>query len=285
MTQRRWICISLCNTGSPIRKSSSRWRPTRLLEGGRLVSRGGSSSPRGIGLSLRGWEADSIDTLRGYLDPATHGLSENTYSRSTRCARWALRRLLPPAPSRASARTRSDPKLGALFLAALVGPADARTCSSCSAREAGAPASMQAVLLLARACDTLTARTPLGGAGAIALTRLVVPRIQARKPLAESGELRRLLRRASGFLRTARLPLRTVQQQSSGSCFKRKRSRHRSLLLSPLRQRAPHHGAVARLLLSRQNRRPARRCSNVRPRHEFSSAIPCLGSGSTRAAP
>jgi hypothetical protein len=25
------------------------------------------------------WEADSIDTLRGYLDPATEGVSENTY--------------------------------------------------------------------------------------------------------------------------------------------------------------------------------------------------------------
>jgi len=25
------------------------------------------------------WEADSIDTLRGYLDPATAGVSENTY--------------------------------------------------------------------------------------------------------------------------------------------------------------------------------------------------------------
>ena len=26
------------------------------------------------------WEADSIDTLRGYLDPATAGMSENAYS-------------------------------------------------------------------------------------------------------------------------------------------------------------------------------------------------------------
>ena len=25
------------------------------------------------------WETDSIDTLRGYLDPATEGASENTY--------------------------------------------------------------------------------------------------------------------------------------------------------------------------------------------------------------
>lgn len=25
------------------------------------------------------WEADSVDTLRGYLDPATAGVSENTY--------------------------------------------------------------------------------------------------------------------------------------------------------------------------------------------------------------
>ena len=25
------------------------------------------------------WEADSIDTLRDYLDPATRGMSENTY--------------------------------------------------------------------------------------------------------------------------------------------------------------------------------------------------------------
>jgi len=25
------------------------------------------------------WEADSIDDLRGYLDPATEGASENTY--------------------------------------------------------------------------------------------------------------------------------------------------------------------------------------------------------------
>jgi hypothetical protein len=25
------------------------------------------------------WEADSLDTLRGYLDPATEGVSENTY--------------------------------------------------------------------------------------------------------------------------------------------------------------------------------------------------------------
>jgi hypothetical protein len=25
------------------------------------------------------WQADSIDTLRGYLDPATAGVTENTY--------------------------------------------------------------------------------------------------------------------------------------------------------------------------------------------------------------
>ena len=35
------------------------------------------SQDRSVAVCL--WEADSIDTLRDYLDPATAGVSENTY--------------------------------------------------------------------------------------------------------------------------------------------------------------------------------------------------------------
>jgi hypothetical protein len=51
-----------------------------LSEEGRPVSRGGSSSrppDRSVAVCL--WEADSVDTLRDYLDSVTAGASENTY--------------------------------------------------------------------------------------------------------------------------------------------------------------------------------------------------------------
>ena len=55
------------------------------------------------------WEADSIDTLRDYLDPATAGVVRTSTSRSTGSVRWASRRLrrqAPTGPNVASERPR-----------------------------------------------------------------------------------------------------------------------------------------------------------------------------------
>ena len=65
------------------------------------------------------WEADSIDTLRGYLDPATAGVQRERVLRGRqRARRWAFRRLLLQAPNTAPIVASGAPSLGALrFLA------------------------------------------------------------------------------------------------------------------------------------------------------------------------
>ena len=109
--------MSSCSTGSPIRTSSSQWTPRRSLEAARLVCRGCSPSQAGTApTAVCLWEAPSIDALRDYLDPATAGMSENTYFDIDSERAVGLRSLLRQAPHSApnittgrSARPRPKP--------------------------------------------------------------------------------------------------------------------------------------------------------------------------------